>query len=333
MDYRTLGRSDIRVSPVIFGAWAIGEWMWGPQDHEDALAAIRTAREEGVNAFDTAPVYGFGQSEELLAEALQGVKRQDVVLLTKFGLRWDHGQKGTIRFFETKDMRGKVLSIYKYAHPDSVIEECERSLKRLKTDYIDVYQIHWPDETTPIEDTFGAVKKLIEQGKVRAAGVSNCSPEQMARANAITPLATSQPPFSMILRDAEEDVIPWCRENHVGVIVYSPLQRGLLTGKIKPGHSFAEGDHRAGNAFFQPANVQAVNAFLEKIRPIAQAHEATLAQLVISWTLRRAGITATLVGARNARQARENAAAMHLTLRDEEIARIDRHLAEITIQR
>ncbi len=333
MDYRELGQSGIKVSPVIFGAWAIGEWMWGPQDHNDAIAAIRAGLDAGINAIDTAAVYGFGRSEELIAEALAGRKRQDVILLTKFGLRWDHGGKGTVRFFDTKDLHGNVLSVYKYASPESVIEECERSLRRLRTDYIDVFQIHWPDETTPVEDTFGAVAKLIEQGKVRSAGVSNFTPELLARANAVTPLATSQPPFSMLLRDAEQDVIPWCREHSVGVIVYSPLQRGLLTGKIKPGHTFAEGDHRAGNAFFTSANIQAVNAFLETIRPIADAHNATLAQLVIAWTIRRPGITAALVGARNVKQASENAAAMHLNLRDDEIAQIDQQLASLTIQR
>jgi aryl-alcohol dehydrogenase-like predicted oxidoreductase len=333
MEYRELGESGIRVTPVIFGAWAIGEWMWGPQDHDDAIAAIRTALDAGVNAIDTAAVYGFGRSEELIAEAIEGRKREDVILLTKFGLRWDHGRKGTIRFFETKDMDGNVISIYKYAHPDSVIEECERSLRRLNTDYIDVFQIHWPDDTTPVEETFGAVETLIQQGKVRAAGVSNFTPELMTRAHTACPLATSQPPYSMVLRDAEKDVIPWCRDNNVGVIVYSPLQRGLLTGKIKPGHVFAEGDHRAGNAFFQPANVEKVNAFLQKIRPVAEAHNATLAQLVIAWTIRRPGVTAALVGARNTKQAAENAAALNVSLRDEEIAHIDQQLEAVTIQR
>ncbi|MBN1554893.1 MAG: aldo/keto reductase [Phycisphaerae bacterium] len=332
MEYRALGQSDIQVTPVIFGAWAIGEWMWGPQDHNDAIDAIHTALDAGINAIDTAAVYGFGRSEELIAEALQGRKREDVVLLTKFGLRWDHGKKGTVRF-ETKDMDGNVISIYTYSHPDSVIEECERSLKRLKTDYIDVYQIHRPDETTPVEETFGAVAKLIEQGKVRAAGVSNYTPERMTRANAVTPLASSQPPYSMVLRDAEEDVLPWCRENNVGVIVYSPLQRGLLTGKIKPGHVFAEGDHRASNKFFAPKNVETVNALLDRIRPIAEAHDATLAQLVIAWTIRQPGVTAALVGARNTKQAAENAAATRLTLTDDDIAQIDQHLADVTIQR
>jgi len=333
MDYRELGQSSIKVSPVIFGAWAIGEWMWGHQDHNDAIAAIRAGLDAGINAIDTAAVYGFGHSEELIAEALAGRKREDVVLLTKFGLRWDHGGKGTVRFFETKDLQGNVLSVYKYASPESVIEECERSLKRLKTEYIDVYQIHWPDDTTPVEDTFGAIAKLMEQGKVRAVGVSNYTPELLPRAHAITPLAPCQPPFSMVLRDAEKDVIPWCREHNVGVIVYSPLQRGLLTGKIKPGHTFAEGDHRAGNAFFSPANIQAVNVFLEKIRPLAEAHNATLAQLVIAWTIRRPGITAALVGARNVKQATENAGALRLSLRDDEIAQINKHLLEVTIQR
>ncbi len=333
MDYRQLGNTDIHVPAVIFGAWAIGGWMWGPQDHDDAIAAIRSALDAGINAIDTAAVYGFGQSEELVAEAIADRKREELVLLTKFGLRWDHGGGGTVRFMDTRDLEGKALSVYKYARPESVIEECERSLKRLKTDYIDVYQIHWPDETTPVEETFGAIETLLKQGKIRAAGVSNYTTDLLARAHAVVPLAASQPAYSMVLRDAEDEMIPWCREHHVGVIVYSPLQRGLLTGKIRPGQSFAEGDHRAGNVFFQPKNVRAVNAFLDEIRPIAEAHHATLAQLVIQWTVRRPGITAALVGARNAKQAKENAAALDFMLREEEIARIDERLAGVTIER
>lgn len=332
MEYRTLGQSGISVSPVIFGAWAIGEWMWGPQDRRDAIAAIHAALDAGINAIDTAAVYGFGRSEELIAEALRGRRRDKIVLLTKFGLRWDHGGKGKVRF-QTKDLQGRTITIHRHAQPDSVIEECHRSLRRLNTDYLDVFQIHWPDDDTPIEETFRAVETLIRQGKVRAAGVSNYSPEQMARAHAVTPLASSQPPFSMILRDAEKDVIPWCREHQIGVLAYSPLQRGLLTGKIQPGQTFAEGDHRAQNVFFRPENVRAVNAFLEHLRPIAQAHRATLAQLVIHWTIRQPGITAALVGARNPQQAKENAAAMHLHLAEAELAEIDRRLGEVVIRR
>lgn len=332
MQYRQLGQTDIEVSAVIYGAWAIGGWMWGPQDEHDAIAAVRTSLDAGINTIDTAAVYGFGRSEELIAKALEGRRREDVVIMTKFGLRWDHDGGGIARF-ETHDLEGRPLTVYKYARPESVMEECERSLRRLKSDYIDVFQIHWPDDTTPVEDTFGAVARLIEQGKVRAAGVSNFAPELMERANAVCPLASSQPPYSMVLRDAETDVIPWCEENGVGVVVYSPLQRGLLTGKITPGYKFAEDDHRRNNPLFGAQNVVAINAMLDKIRPVAERHGATLAQLVINWTAHRDGITAALVGARNVKQAGENAAAMSFTLSDEDVAEINKAVEELRISK
>jgi aryl-alcohol dehydrogenase-like predicted oxidoreductase len=332
MEYRKLGRTDIEVPTVVFGAWAIGGWMWGPQDHPAAVAAIQTSLDLGVNAIDTAPVYGFGRSEEIVAEAIQGRKRRELVLLTKFGLRWDHDGGGVERW-QTKDCEGRPMTVCKYARPDSVILECERSLQRLKTDYIDVYQMHWPDETTPIEETFGAVARLIEQGKVRAAGVSNCPPELAARAHAVTPLACTLPPFCMVLRDAEADVIPWCRKQNVGVVVYSPLQRGLLTGKFRSDQMFSEGDHRAKNPFFRSENIEAVNSFLEKIRPIAQSRKATVAQLVIAWTIRWPGVTAALVGARNPAQAAENAKAANFDFTEDEMRRVDELLEDVKIER
>lgn len=332
MERRELGQSDITVPPMIFGAWAIGGWMWGGQDHDDAVAAIRTALAEGIDAFDTAAIYGFGHSEELLAEALQHARREDVVILTKFGLRWDaEPGQGTARW-ETQDNEGNDVTVVRYASPESVKLECERSLKRLNTDYIDVYQIHWPDDTTPIEETFGAVKELLEEGKIRAAGVSNYTPEQMARAQTVVPLASSQPPYSMVLRDAEADILPWCSEHHVGVINYSPLQRGLLTGKFDPDKQFPEGDHRAGSPLFSPENIRRVNAFLHQIEPIAEAHDASVAQLVINWTSGREDITAPIVGARNENQARENAHAVRFTLTDGERRQIDEALDNLQLQ-
>ncbi len=331
MQYRKLGNTDVEVSAVIFGAWAIGGWMWGPQDHDDAVAAIRTSLDAGVNTIDTAAIYGFGRSEDLIAEALEDVSREKVVLMTKFGLRWDHDGGGELRF-DTRDLQGNPQKVHKYAAADSVMLECARSLKRLKTDYIDVYQIHWPDDSTPMDETFGAIDNLLQQGKIRAIGVSNYSVEQLEAANKIVPLASSQPPFSMILRDQEDSTIRWCREHNVGVVVYSPLQRGLLTGKFTPGHKFAENDHRKGNRLFQPENLRRINAFLDTIRPIAEAHNATLAQLVIQWTVRRDGITAALVGARNPRQAADNAAALDFTLSAEEIQQIDDRLAELKLE-
>ncbi|HNX27049.1 MAG TPA: aldo/keto reductase [Phycisphaerae bacterium] len=331
MEYRNLGKTEIRVTPIIYGAWAIGGWMWGPQDESAAVDAIRTSLDAGINAIDTAAVYGFGRSERLVAKAVKG-RRDKTVIMTKYGLRWDAGNVGTLRF-NTTDLQGHPLKVYRYAGAKSVVEECERSLKNLDTDYIDVYQIHWPDDTTPLEETFGAIEKLMKQGKIRAAGVSNYTTELLADANSVIQLASCQPPYSMVLRNAEKDIIPWCEENQVGVVVYSPLQRGLLTGKITPDYQFAPDDHRRGNVFFTPHNIASVNAFLAKIKPIADAHNATLAQLVINWTVHRNGITAALVGARNAKQAQENAAALNFTLTSQETQTINNLLDELKIEK
>ncbi|MCK5114791.1 MAG: aldo/keto reductase [Phycisphaerae bacterium] len=330
MEYRKLGKTDIEVSAVTFGAWAIGGWMWGGQDHDEAIAAINAALDAGITSIDTAAVYGFGRSEQLVAEAIAG-RREELVLMTKFGLRWDIESSGTPRFETTND--GQPVSVYRHASHDSVILECERSLQRLKTDYIDVFQIHWPAELDPIEETYAACAKLVQQGKIRAVGVCNYTPELMEAANNVVPLASSQPPYSMVLRDAENDVIPWCIDHNVGVVAYSPMQRGLLTGKITDDYKFSDTDHRKDNIFFSPQNVRATNEFLAKIKPIADAHSATLAQLVINWTTRQPGITAALVGARNVTQATENAKALDFTLTDDELKTIESHLAELKIQR
>ena len=329
MEHRRLGTSGVDVTRITFGAWAIGGWMWGPQDEGDAIAAIRKALELGITTIDTAAVYGFGRSEEIVAKSLTGVNRRDVQILTKYGLRWDRPE-GTLRW-DTVDNEGRPIQIMRNSRPDSVIEECERSLKRLRCDYIDLFQCHWPDPTTPIEETFGAIRKLMEQGKILAAGVSNYSVEEMEAARRVVPLAACQPPYSMVNRGIEADIIPYCRRNNIAAIVYSPLQRGLLTGKITKGYKFAPGDHRAENSFFKPSNVRKVNALLEKIRPIAEAHGATLAQVAISWTLQRPGITAALVGARNARQAEENAAAADIGLSEQETGRIDELLTKVKL--
>jgi aryl-alcohol dehydrogenase-like predicted oxidoreductase len=332
MQTRQLGTSEIQITPVTFGAWAIGGWMWGGQEHQDAIAAIHAALDKGINAIDTAAVYGFGQSEQLVAEALKDRRRDDVVIMTKFGLRWDLPPGVGIERWKTHTNDGKPVTVVKYASPESVREECERSLRRLKTDYIDVFQIHWPDDTTPIAETFGAVKDLIDEGKIRAAGVSNYSPEQMAEAHAVCKLASSQPPFSMVNRQSEPTVIKWCRETHVGVVVYSPLQRGLLTGKFSPDHEFPDDDHRGENAFFKAENIRRVNAFLSHcVQPVADSHGATVAQVVIAWTIHRAGITAALVGARNTRQAQENAAALQLELSEADLRQIDEGLAGLEL--
>jgi aryl-alcohol dehydrogenase-like predicted oxidoreductase len=329
MEYRKLGGSGLKVSVVSLGTWAIGGFMWGGTDDKAAIAAIRKSIDLGVTTIDTAPVYGFGHSEELVGRAIEG-RRNSVVILTKFGLRWQD-EKGTPHF-ETKDTEGKKVVIYDCARRDAVIEECEQSLKRLRTDYIDLYQQHWPDPETPVEETFEAVSKLLKDGKIRAAGVSNFSPAQMDAARKVVPIASCQPPYSMVNRAVEKDVLPYCKKNNIGVLVYSPLQRGLLTGKISKDYVFPSTDHRAEDRFFKPENRARVLAFLEKIKPIAEEHGATLAQVVVSWTIHRPGVTAALVGARNPIQAEENAGAAKVKLTAKETERINGLLEDLRLE-
>ncbi|MGM1429271.1 aldo/keto reductase [Sphingobacterium lactis] len=316
MEYRNLGDSEINASVIAFGAWAAGGWMWGSADRKDAVEAIIASFEHGVTSIDTAPIYGQGTSEEIVGEALKNIPRDQTQILTKFGMRWDLA-KGDFAF-HSKMNNGDDIEIYKYAGKESVIHECEQSLKRLGTDYIDLYQIHWPDSTTPLDETFEAVVQLIEQGKVRYAGVCNYTSQLMAEAEKTVPLVSNQIPFSMVNRAVEEDAVPYCIKHNKAVLAYSPMERGLLTGKIHPGYEFKEGDHRAKLPHFQPDFINRTNILLERIKPLADDKGVTLGQLVLRWTVDRPGITVALAGARNAKQSVENAKAMDILLTDEE---------------
>jgi len=321
MLYRKLGKSNLEVSAITFGAWAAGGWMWGSTDRNDAIEAIRASYDVGVTSIDTAPIYGQGTSEEIVGEAIKDISRDKVQILTKFGMRWDLA-KGDLAM-HSKNNSGEDIDVYKYAGKDSIIYECEQSLRRLGTDYIDLYQIHWPDSTTPIDETFEAVSRLVEQGKVRFAGVCNYNTQQMEEAEKTLELVSNQIPFSMVNRGIEEETVPYCIENNKSILAYSPLERGLLTGKITPGYSFQEGDHRASHKHFQPDFIEKTNELLHKIKPVADRHHASLGQLVLRWTLERPGITVALAGARNAEQAVQNAKAADIHLTDEEINTIN----------
>ena len=293
--------------------------MWGGNEETESLDAIRASIDHGVTTIDTAAIYGMGYSEELVGRAIKG-QREKVVIATKCGMRWntDEGSEP----WPQKDREGRDIVIRKNARPDSIIYECEQSLKRLQVDVIDLYQIHWPDTSTPVEDSMRAMLKLKEQGKIRAIGVSNYDVPWLTGAKAVAPLASLQPPYSVIQRKIENEILPYCRENHIGVIVYSPLERGLLTGKVSPDRQFAEGDHRAKHKYFTSDNRNRVLAALETVRPIANKHQASFAQLMINWTVHEPGITAALVGARNAEQAEHNAKALNFTLSPEERGQI-----------
>ncbi|MVZ66557.1 aldo/keto reductase [Sphingobacterium sp. DK4209] len=317
MEYRKLGNSDLNVSAITFGAWAAGGWMWGSTDRNDAIAAIQAAYDLGVTSIDTAPIYGQGTSEEIVGEAIRGLPRDKVQILTKFGMRWDL-DKGDFGF-HSKNNNGDPIEIYKYAGKESVIYECEQSLKRLGTDYIDLYQIHWPDITTAIDETFEAVTRLVEQGKVLHVGVCNYNVSQMEEAEKTISIVSNQIPFSMVNRSVEDETVPYCIHHQKSVLAYSPLERGLLTGKIHAGYTFQDGDHRASLPHFQPDFIEKANILLERIKPLADDKNATLSQLVLRWTIERPGITVALAGARNAEQAILNAKAIDLKLTADEI--------------
>jgi aryl-alcohol dehydrogenase-like predicted oxidoreductase len=331
MDKRKLGTSPVEASVITFGAWAIGGWMWGGADRKEALEAIRASYDLGVTSIDTAPAYGQGLSEEIVGDAIQGIERNKIQLLTKFGLRWDTRQ-GEF-FFKSRNNAGRDILMHKIASRESIIRECEESLKRMKTDYIDLYQIHWPDNTTPISETMEALQRLLEQGKIKAAGVCNYSAALMQEANSTISLASNQVPYSMVYRDIEKEVLPYALKHNIAIIAYSPLQRGLLTGKITPEHHFNEGDTREGNAFYSKENIIRVNAFLSSLKPLAEQKKATISQLVIRWTIEQPGITIALVGARNAPQAVENAGAAALRLTPGELSFISLELSRLELIR
>jgi aryl-alcohol dehydrogenase-like predicted oxidoreductase len=329
MEYRKLGNSDLEVSVVTFGAWAAGGWMWGGTERSDSIKAIRESYDLGVTSIDTAPVYGQGTSEEIVGEAIKGIPRDKVQILTKYGLNWDTS-KGQF-YFNSFNNQGKAITIHRYSGKESIVRECEESLRRLGTDYIDLYQIHWADPTTPIQETMEAVAKLIQEGKVRYAGVCNYTAEQMEEAGKYVNLVSNQVPYSMVKREIERDVVPYVLANNQSVLAYSPLERGLLTGKMKAGYQFAAGDHRAGLPYFSDENIRRTNVFLDRIKTLADEKQASHSQLVIRWTVEQPGITIALVGARNADQAIQNAKAMEVKLSADEIGLITAELNKLKL--
>ena len=322
MQYRKIGNSGIEASVVALGAWAIGGWMWGGTEESDALKTIQASLDQGMNFIDTAAIYGYGRSEEILGKAIKS-RREQVILATKCGLRWDLN-KGDFHFHGSElgiTKEKSKFEVYKYLHPDSIAVEIERSLKRLDTDYIDLYQTHWQDSTTPIEDTMAALMKLKDQGKIRAIGVSNANLDHL---KAYGPIDTDQERYSMLDRRMEQDgTLEYCRSNNIAVLAYSPLVHGLLTGKITPDRTFNQGDLRRENPRFCTENIQKASLLLKKFHPLAQKYNATLSQLVIAWTFSQPGITHVLVGARTPTQALENAAAGDIILSPENIKTMD----------
>ncbi|WP_288448459.1 aldo/keto reductase [uncultured Chryseobacterium sp.] len=327
MEYRKLGNTDLELSTITHGAFAIGGNMWGGNEKQDSVNSIHASLDHGVTSIDTAPFYGFGLSEEMIGEAIKGKDRSKIQLLTKFGLVWDGSNQGKGEFFFDAEDEGRKIPVYKFASKENIIKEVEESLKRLGTDYIDLLQLHWPDSTTPISETMEAMELLIQQGKIRTAGVSNYSLSQMEEASKTLDLASNQVAYSMLNRAIENDLVPYSLENNTGIIVYSPMERGLLTGKYFKETQLKDNDHR--NGYFSQFDLNKVKTFLEKIEPVAQEKGASLSQLVLRWTTLQPAITVVLAGARNAQQAVENAKAMAIDLSQEELNFINSALSEI----
>lgn len=308
MEFAQLSSLDMEVSRVALGTWAIGGWMWGGTDVEDAVRTIHEALDLGITTIDTAPVYGFGLSEEILADALarRSVPRDKVIIATKAGLEWDEAE-----------------NVRRNSKPERIRREIEDSLRRLKTDYIDLYQIHWPDPETPIEETAGVLRELYEQGKIRAVGVSNFTVEQMEAWRQVAPLHSCQPRYNLLERQIEADVLPYCRRHNVAVLAYSPLARGLLTGKYSMDVQFPPGDSRAQDARFQPDALRRHLKVVDGLREMARGLGRTVSQLAFRWVLDQPGVTVALWGARRPDQIREAAGVVGWRLSEEQLARID----------
>ena len=301
--------------------------MWGGNEKQDSLDAIRASIDNGVTSLDTAPFYGFGLSEALIGEAIKGRERSKVQLLTKFGLVWDGSNQGQGEFFFDARDTDKKIPVYKYASKENVIKETEESLKRLGTDYIDLLQLHWPDNTTPIPETMEALERLVQQGKIRAAGVSNYSVAQMEAAAPVIGLASNQVAYSMLNRGIETELVPYALRHNIGIIAYSPMERGLLTGKYFREGQLKNDDHR--NGYFGQFDLDKVKTLLQQLAPLAADKGVSLAQLVLRWTTLQPGITVVLAGARSAAQAESNAQAMNISVDAGELAFINQALAKL----
>ncbi|NSY45255.1 aldo/keto reductase [Agrobacterium tumefaciens] len=317
---RTIGGSGISASAVGLGTWAIGGWMWGGTDERQSIAAIHASIDAGISLIDTAPAYGMGLAETIVGKAIAG-RRDKVVLVTKCGLVW-HVNEGAYFFHQD----GKP--VHRYLGAASIRHEVEESLKRLGTDYIDHYVTHWQDATTPIAETVETLVRLKDEGKIRSIGASNVSPEDLVAYIATGALDAIQEEYSMVRRDIETTLLPLCRTSAVSVLSYSSLALGLLSGKVGPERVFAGDDQRKGNPRFSQANREKIARLTRGLEPVAKAHGAPIAQVVIAWTIAQPGITFSLCGARDPAQAVENAAAARLRLAENELALISAGVAE-----
>ena len=306
---REIAGTGIKVTPIAMGCWPIAGVTSVDVTEAASLATLQAAVDSGVNFFDTAYCYGInGESEKLIAEAL-GSRRDQIVIASKGGIHWEHG-------VQQKDAR-----------PETLRRQCDESLRRLNTDRIDLYYLHAPDPRTPLEESAAALKGLLDSGKIRSVGVSNFSREQLAEFHSVCPIAAYQPHYNMLQREIEASQLPWCIEHGVSVMVYWPLLKGLLAGKLPRDHQFDPKDGRRKYPMFNGEDWRKNQDFLDELRPLADETGRTLAQVVLNWTIQRPGITVALCGAKRPDQIIDNAAAMTWRLTDAQIARIDAAIA------
>ena len=309
-ELRLLGRTGIRVSPVALGCWPISGMTSLDVNEADSLATIRAALDSGINFLDTAYAYGpAGESERLIARAVAG-RRDAVVIATKCGIAWDS--------------RGKRIIDGKSA---TLRRQCEESLRRLASECVELLYLHAPDPATPLAETASELRRLLDGGKARSIGVSNVSLAQLAEFDAVCPVSAVQPPYNMLQREIERDLVPWCREREIAICVYWPLLKGLLAGKLPRDHVFQPSDGRAKYPMFQGDEWQRNQDFLDELRSIAADVGKTVAQVVVNWTIHQPGITAALCGAKRPDQIRETAGAVGWRLNAKQLAQIDAALA------
>lgn len=322
-----LGKSGISTSVVALGTWGIGGWMWGGAEERDSISAIHSAIDHGINLIDTAPLYGFGYSEEVVGKAVAD-RRDKVVLATKCGIWWEKEPKpegeGEIHVYSTEKSLGSADNydriLYRYLRPDSIRAELERSLKLLQTDYVDLYQVHCQDATSRIAETMETLLKLKEEGKIRAIGVSNVTPDQLAEYQSVGYVDVLQERFSLVDREVQTNgMLKTVQDNDMNLLSYAPLAHGLLTGNLSSDETFPEGDFRSMDPRFTPSNIQKVNEKLEQMHSLTVKYGLSLAQLVIAWTFSAGPKTNVLCGARTAKHAAENALAGSVRLAAEDL--------------
>jgi len=317
-----LGKSGVQCEAIGLGTWAMGGWMWGGNDDAAAVDAIRASLDAGVRLIDTAPAYGLGHAERLVGKALKG-RRQDAVIATKCGLVW-HTRQGQ-HFFDEDG-----TPVYRHLGRDSIFYEVDQSLARLETDYIDLYITHWQDAGTPVAETMDALLDLKKQGKIRAIGVSNVSPETLLEYVKCGPVDAIQERYSLIDREIEASLKPICADYQIAVLGYSSLAMGLLAGAIDPARKFTGDDQRANEPRFAPENRARLASFFADLEPLRQYLDCSFAQMMIAWTVQHGAVSVALCGARTAQQAIQNAGAGEVVLGRDELAAIDgaaaRHL-------